>query len=75
MEWLENCPKCGSSLVRAYGKLKSEIGSEDVYNEQAMVCMNGSIDPVTKQPKCLNYCGTDLSKPLVIVEVRKTKEN
>jgi len=66
MEWLENCSKCGTSLKRASGKLKSEIGSEDVYNEQTMVCDN---------PKCPNYCGTDLSKPLVIVELRRTKEN
>lgn len=75
MEYLDRCLKCNSSLVRAYGKLKSEIGSEDVYNEQVMVCINGVIDPTTKQPKCPNYCGPDLSNPLVIVELRRTKEN
>lgn len=72
---MDRCPVCNSNLVRASGKLVSEVGSTDVYNEQIMVCMNGSIDPITKQPKCSNYCGADLSKPLVIVEVRKTKEN
>lgn len=66
MEWLEKCPKCDTSLKRAYGGLKSAKDSEDVYNEQAMICDN---------PKCPNYCGTDLSKPLVIVELRRTKEN
>lgn len=63
---MDNCPKCETSLKRAYGKLKSDIGSEEVYNEQAMVCDN---------PKCDNYCGKDLSKPLVILELRRTKEN
>lgn len=66
MAWLENCPKCGSSLVRAYGKLVSDMGSTDVFNEQGMVCIN---------PKCPNYCGPYLSKPLIIVETRRTKEN
>jgi hypothetical protein len=72
---MDNCPACGSPLVRAYGKLKSDIGSEEVYNEQTMVCMNGEYDAVKKQFKCSNYCGPDLSNPLKIVELRRTKEN
>jgi hypothetical protein len=60
------CEKCKSELKIANSRFKSEEGSTDVYSELDMVCIN---------PKCLNYCGSDLQNPKTIVEIVRNKVN
>jgi len=60
------CPQCKQSLMVAHSKYKSNKDSEDVINELTLVCIN---------PKCLNYCGTDLNKPKKIAKTVKNKVN
>ena len=50
----------------ANSKFKSEEGSTDVFNEITLVCIN---------PKCGNYCGTDLNNPLKVAATVRNKVN
>lgn len=59
------CPKCQASLRIAFSKFESEIGSTDVYNVQALVCVN---------PECDNY-ESNLNDPIKIVETIRHKVN
>lgn len=54
------CPICRQILLVASCKPKSAVGTEEVTLVQTMVCPN---------PKCDNYCGPDLGKPLKVAAV------
>lgn len=60
------CPQCKAPLMVAKSEYKSEVDSTDVYNVLTMVCIN---------PKCDNYAGKDLKKPLKIAETVRNKVN
>ena len=60
------CPKCKAELNVSANRFTSDPGTTDVYSELDMVCVN---------PKCSNFCGSDLSNPKVIVEVVRNKVN
>lgn len=58
------CLECKQSLIVANSKFESEQGSTEVYNVHTMVCVN---------PKCPNYAGTNLNKPLKVAKIIKNK--
>ncbi len=60
------CPECNNPLFIANSKLSSEVGSEDVYSELTMVCVN---------PKCGTYAGPNLNEPLKVAQIIKNKVN
>jgi hypothetical protein len=60
------CDACGANLMIAKSKFESDIGTTNVYNVLTMVCIN---------PKCDNYCGSDLSQPLKITAEIRDKVN
>jgi hypothetical protein len=60
------CPQCHNPLMVSNSKFTTEVGSIDVYSELTMVCIN---------PKCANYCGTDLNHPLKVAATVRNKVN
>lgn len=60
------CLNCNRELTIASTKFVSDIGSIDVFVEQALCCIN---------PKCINYAGKDLSKPEKITAVIRNNAN
>lgn len=47
-------------------KYESEEGSTDVYSVLTLACIN---------PKCDNYCGPNLNKPLKVAATQRNKVN
>ena len=60
------CPKCNAQLNISKSRFETEIGSVDIYSALDMVCIN---------PKCPNFCGSDLSNPAIVVEIVRSKIN
>jgi hypothetical protein len=60
------CEECNSSLFVSSSRYESEEGSTDVYSVLSLVCIN---------PKCDNYCGPNLNKPLKVAAIQKNKVN
>jgi hypothetical protein len=67
------CPHCNEPLV--ISKSGFEVEDDDnpdtptkLYSVLQMVCINSRRDPVTNEVLCPNYCGTDLTKPKIIVK-------
>lgn len=60
------CPQCNSPLMVSNSKFESAEGSTEVYSVLTMVCIN---------PKCGNYCGTNLNNPLKVAETVRNKVN
>lgn len=56
------CELCGSKMVIAESRFFSEKGSEEVYNELKMVCIN---------PKCDDFAGHDLNKTTKFKTIRR----
>ncbi len=60
------CPECKQPLMVANSKFESAEGSTEVYSVLTMVCVN---------PKCPNYCGTNLNEPLKVAATVRNKVN
>jgi hypothetical protein len=65
------CPECKSNLIIADSEYAAENDDTpdtptEIYSVLTMVCIN---------PKCGNYCGTDLNNPLKITQTIKNKVN
>jgi hypothetical protein len=60
------CQECKAPLQISDSKLRSDVGSTDIYSILTMVCVN---------PKCSNYAGTDLNKPAKVAQIVRNKVN
>ncbi len=60
------CPECKAPLMISSSKYESEEGSTDVYSVLTLACIN---------PKCDNYCGPNLNKPLKVAATQRNKVN
>lgn len=58
------CDYCNQDLRVSKVKPESDIDSTDVYIIHTLVCVN---------PDCVMYAGTNLSNPLKVSKVLKTK--
>jgi hypothetical protein len=70
------CPYCGETLVISNSGF--EVVNDDspdtpteLYSVLQLVCINSRRDPVSNEVLCINYCGSDLSKPKTIVKTVK----
>lgn len=60
------CSQCKAPLMISNSQYSSAKDSEDVHVNLTMVCVN---------PKCGNYCGTDLNKPRKVAATVRNKVN
>lgn len=67
---MDNCPKCETNLI--IGKVEHEFRNDSTPDAKTELWLHKP--QLCNNPKCPNYCGTDLNNPKTIVHIEPNLE-